>query len=212
MTYAIGRGVRVEVGVEGTSKTVTEVTEADPPVATSAAHGLAARSVGYFSVATGMPQLEGQAVRFSAVDSNTLTIEDLDTTSYGNFTAGTLIPIASWLVLSSATNYNKSGGEGNPQDITVLLDTTEQQLQGQLSAETVALTLRTETIASAALQAVRDAARNQGYLVFRITLPDGNVRIWRGQPSLPTESLDTNGIGQTTFSTTVKGLWLEGAA
>lgn len=213
MAYAIGRGVRLEIGTtEGVAKTVSAVTAAKPPVATSTAHGLLAKSVGYFSAAAGMPQLEGQAVRFSAVTTNDLTIEDLDATSYGTFTSGTLVPITAWATLAGATQYNKSGGEGNPQETTVLLDTKAQELQGLLSAEQVQITCRTETIASAALQKVREAAKSQGFLVFRVTLSDGNVRVWRGQPSLPTEDVAVNGIGNTSFSTTVKGFWVEGAA
>ena len=43
----IGRGVRVEVGkTEGSAKTVTAITLADPGVATSTAHGLTTKSVG----------------------------------------------------------------------------------------------------------------------------------------------------------------------
>lgn len=213
MTYAVGRGVRVEIGsVEGSAKTVTAVTAAKPPVATSTAHALAAKSLGYFSVATGMAPLEGQAVRFSAVTTNDLTIEDIDATSYGTFTAGTIIPITTFITLSEATDYQKGGGEGNPIDTTVLLDSIQQQVNGQLSAETVSFTARTPTISSAALQKIRETAKSQGYLVFRITLADGNVRFFRGQPSLPAESVSQGGVGQTTFSSTVKGFWCEGAA
>lgn len=213
MTYAIGRGVRVEIGTtEGAAKTVTAVTAAKPPVATSTAHGLAAKSLGYFSAATGMPQLEGQAVRFSAVTTNDLTIEDLDATSYGTFTAGTIVPITAWTTVSSVTDINKSGGEGNPLDTTVVLDTVGQQVNGTLSAEAVTFTARTETISSAAMQKIRETAKNQGYLVFRITLADNNVRFFRGQVSLPTEQVGVGAVGQTTFGATVKGFWCEGAA
>jgi hypothetical protein len=213
MTYAIGRGVRVEIGMtEGASKTVTAVTAAKPPVATSAAHGLLAKSLGYFSVANGMPRLEGQSVRFSAVTTNDLTLEDLDATTYGTYTGGTLIPIATWGTLGSTTDYNKAGGEANPLDVTVLLDEIQQQENGQLSAETVAFTLRTETISSTAMQKIREVARTNGYLVFRITMKDGNVRHFRGQPSLPNEQVGQGAVGVTNFSVTLKQLFLEGAA
>jgi hypothetical protein len=213
MTYVIGRGVRVEVGTtEGSAKTVSEVTAADPPVATSTAHGLTVKSIGYFATATGMPQLEGQAVRFSAVTTNDLTLEDLDTTNYGDFTAGTLVPITAWSTLTSSTGSNKSGGDANPLDITVLLDEINQSVQGPLSAELVTFSGRAETIAAGALQAVREAARSAGYLVFRITLKDGNVRYFRGQPALPTENIQQGQVASYDFAVTVKQLYLQGAA
>lgn len=213
MGYAIGRGVRVEIGsVEGSPKTVTAVTAAKPPVATSTAHGLLVKSLGYFATATGMPQLEGQACRFSAVTTNDFTLEDLDATGYGTFTAGSFVPITTWLTVSSVTDVNKSGGDGNPIETQVLLDTVAQQVNGMLSAESVSFTARTETISSAAMQKIRDTAKNQGYLVFRITLADNNVRFFRGQVSLPTEQIGVGAVGQTTFGATVKGFWCEGAA
>jgi len=205
MTYAIGRGVRVEIGLtEGAPKTVTEVTAAKPPVATSTAHGLLADSLAYFSSADGMPQLVGQAVRFSGVTANDLTIEDLDTTLYGDFTAGALVPISTYSTLVSATSFNKAGGEANPLDVTVLLDEINQNEAGPLSAETVTFGGRLETIGSTALQKIRETARVAGYLVFRVTLKDGNVRYFRGQPALPTEQLDQGQVGSYSFAVTVK--------
>ena len=213
MTYAIGRGVRVEIGTtEGAPKTVTAVTSAKPPVATSTAHGLTAKSIGYFSVATGMPQLEGQAVRFSAVTTNDLTLEDLDATGYGTFTAGSLVPITAWSTLTSATGSNKSGGEANPLDISVLLDEINQQVNGPLSAELVTFSGRSETIAAGALQKVRESGRDGSYLVFRVTLKDGNVRYFRGQPAIPTENIQQGQVASYDFAVTVKQLYLQGAA
>lgn len=213
MTYAIGRGVRVEVGnTEGSAKTVTAVTSANPPVATSTAHALLAKSVGYFSVATGMPQLEGQAVRFSAVDTNSLTLQDLDATNYGTFTAGTLIPITAWLTVANAVDYSIPEASASPLDTTVLLDDIGQQENGILGAQVATFTIRQQTISDTAMAKIRAAAKTGAYLVFRITLKDGSVRVFRGQPSLPGESLSQGQVGSGSFSVTIKGFVIEGAA
>lgn len=213
MTYAKGRGVRLEVAsTYGSDKTVSDVTAADPPVATSTSHGLLADSVGYFSVATGMPRLVGQACRLETVATNTFNLEDLDTTDYGDFTAGTFVPVSAWATVSNATDVNKTGGEGNPLDVSVLLDEIAQEETGLLSAETVSISCRLETVSNAAMAIVRAAAKEQDYCVFRLTYKDGSVRIWRGQPSLPTESVATGQVGTSNFTCTVKGLWIEGVA
>ena len=68
------------------------------------------------------------------------------------------------------------------------------------------------TISDAALAKVRQVARAAGYLVFRITLKDGNTRLFRGQPSLPGEDVQKGAIGTGTISVTVKGFVLRGAA
>lgn len=213
MTYAIGRGVRIEIGTtEGAPKTVTAVTAAKPPVATSAAHGLLVKSVGYFSAANGMPQLDGQAVRLSVVTTNDLTLEDLDAGGYGVFTGGTLVPVTAWTTLVPTTEYNKAGGAAEPLETTVLLDDIKQFVNGLLDGESVTFSGRAETLSSAGMQKVREVARANGYLVFRATLKDGNVRVFRGQPSLPSEQISQGAVGSNGFAVTVKGYVLEGAA
>lgn len=212
MTYIVGRGVRVEIGsVEGVPKTVTEVSEANPGVATSTAHGLAAKSAGYFSVATGMPQLEGQAIRLASVNANDFTFENLDTTTYGNFTAGSFVPVTSWLTLTPASEYNIGGGDADRLDVTTLLDDFKQEQLGQLAAQTVTFTMRAETINGQAMAKIEQVARAAGYLMFRITLKDGNVRVFRGQPSLPGEQVAASAVGTGQFTVTVKGFVIQGA-
>jgi hypothetical protein len=55
-----GRNVRVEVAtLFGTAKTVTAVSKANPGVASSAAHGLANASIGYFENVLGLGRTVG---------------------------------------------------------------------------------------------------------------------------------------------------------
>lgn len=213
MPALVGRGVRVEIGTtEGAAKTITAMTAAKPPVATSTAHGLAAKSLGYLQGVGGMVQLEGQAVRLSASTTNDFTLEDLDATGYPTFTAGTIVPITAWQTLGRATSYSIGGGAGNPLDDTVLLDDIVQNVNGYLASQTVSFNLNSETLSSVGMQSLRVAAKQSAYLVFRITLKDGNVRFFRGQPSLPGEDVQKGAIGTGSFSVTVKGFACEGAA
>jgi hypothetical protein len=214
MPSIVGRGVRVEIGsVEGTSVTVSAVTQADPGVATSTAHGLLTKSVGYFNGVSGMVNLEGQAVRLGTVASNTFGLEDIATTNYPAFTgtAG-FVPITTWATLARITGYDIGGGAANKLDDTVLLDDITQEINGLLAAQTVSFNLNSLTVSDAAMTRVRKAARDSAYLVFRVTLKDGSVRIFRGQPSLAGESVQRGAIGTGTFTVTVKGFITEGAA
>jgi hypothetical protein len=214
MTSIVGRGVRCEIGTtEGAAKTISAVTLANPGVATSTAHGLANKSLGYMSGVSGMVQLEGQAVRVANQASNTFELEDIETTDYGAFTGTcSFIPITAYATLGRITSYSKGGGEGDKLDDTVLLDDIKQELQGLLAAETVTFNLNPATISDTAMQLLRRTARKSGYLVFRITLKDGNVRFFRGQPSLPGEDVQKGQIGTGSFTVTMKGFVCEGAA
>ncbi|MCR5864651.1 phage tail protein [Aquincola sp. J276] len=214
MTTIVGRGVRVEVSkTEGTAKVVTAVSKAKPGVASSTAHALPAKSIGYFRGVEGMVQLEGQAARLAAVTSDNFTLEDINTTDYPDFTdQAEFVPITAWATLAKATSYGIGGGDAEKLDDTSLLDDIKQEVNGLLAAQSVSIGLNAETIASEAMAIIRDAARRSAYLVFRITLKDGNVRVFRGQPSLPGEEVQKGALGTGSLSVTIKGFVTEGAA
>jgi hypothetical protein len=214
MGNIIGRGVRIEVAQTlGTAIAVTAITKADPAVMTLAAgHGQAAKKVGYLNSVEGMVQLEGQAVRIASLATNDATLDDVDTTASADFTgAAEFIPVTAWATLAKATNYEIGGGEGDSIDTTVLLDDIKQEEQGQLAAQTVNIGVNSEDLATQAMQIIKKAARNQQFLVFRITLKTGAVRVFRGQPSLPGESVQKSALGTGSFSVKVKGFVTEGA-
>jgi hypothetical protein len=213
MTSIVGRGVRVEIGItEGAALTVSAITLASPAEATSAGHGLANKSVGYLNTMSGMVQLEGQAVRVANQATATFELEDIDTLQSAVFTAGDFIPVLTWATLGRITSYAIGGGEGEKLDDGVLLDDIKQEIQGLLAAQSVTFNLNSLTISDSAMTKLRQVARSAGYLVFRITLKDGAVRIFRGQPSLPGEDVQKGAIGTGSFAVTVRGFVTEGAA
>lgn len=209
----VGRGVRIEMGItEASPIAITAMTKADPAVATAAAHGLAAKSLGYLTGVGGMAQLEGQAVRLNPVAAGTFTLEDIDTTSYADWTAGSIVPVTAWATIGRATGYDTGQGGSDKLDNTVLLDDSTQEIQGLLSAQSVTVNTNALTLSDAATTKLRRIARAAGYAVFRITFKDGNVRFFRGQPSQPGESVQKGAIGTGTFTITVQGVIGEGAA
>lgn len=205
MTIPKGRNCRVEIAATyGTAKTVTAVTKAQPPVVTSATHGLTEGTIGYFETAEGMDEILGQAVSVDATAANTFNAEGLDSTSYGTFTAGTVVPVASWLTLSSATSYEIPEGSSEDLNRTTLLDRKTQEEAGLLAAQKVQLS-KFSDMQLPALALVRAAARNSGYITVRITLSNGERRVFRGQPGLPGESLSVGALATSGFGIKVIG-------
>jgi hypothetical protein len=214
MTTPIGRGVRVEIGMTyGSPITITGITNADPGVATATGHGLANKTVGFLSSVEGMVNLEGQAVRVASAATNTFALEDIRTSNMATF-AGTCLftPVATWGTLGRITGYSIGGGEAEKLDDTVLLDDIKQEISGLLAAQSVSFNLNSLSLSDTAMAFARKAARDAEFLVFRITLKSGDVRVFRGQPSLPGEDLQKGQIGTGSMSVTVKGVVLEGAA
>lgn len=213
----VGSGVRVEIGlVEGAAiATLTAVSLATPGVASfSSAHGLAFGSAGYFTNVTGMDPLDGQASRVDDTGSpsnTTFGLTDIDTSDFPAFTAGEFIPVTQWSTLSQSTQYQLGGGAAKTEDIGTLIDTREKLLSTQNAAETVTIDVRSLKEDNQAMAMIRQVARKLGYLVFRITLPTdagqsiGAQRLFRGQPSIPGESVQEAATGTGTLSVTIVG-------
>jgi hypothetical protein len=214
MTTAVGRNVKVEIGLTyAAAKTVTAVTLASPGVATSAAHALANGTVGYWTTTGGgMPQLDGQATRVYNQATNTFELQGLNTSSFSAYASGTFTPVATWGTLSESVGYSIGGGAADTLDDTRLSDVVKQEMVGLLASDSVQFDLLSQTVNSAVMQAIEDASISQGYLVFRVTLGDGAVRVFRGQPSRPGEALQRGQLATGSIQVKVKGFALRGAA
>lgn len=207
MTSIVGRGVKVEVAKTfGAAKVVTAVTQANPGVATSTAHALAVKTAGYLNSVEGMVNLEGQAGRVFGPATDTFSLEGMDTTSFPSFTGtAEFFPVTVWSTLAKATSYEIGGGAPEKLDDTALIDDIKQELAGLLASQTMTIGTNSETFNSEAMDIVENAALAQGYVLMRITLKDGSIRLCRGQPSLPGENVQRGQIGTGQFSLTVKG-------
>ena len=211
----IGAGVKVEVGLtESAAVTVDSISKSTTPVVTAQNHALANGSAAYFSSVVGMEQLDGQAVHVSTQGSpgdDDFTITDIDSTNYGAFVSGQVIGVASWATLLQSTTHNIGGGAGKTEDVGCLIDTTEKLITIKNAAETVTIDVRSLKEDNAAMAKIRRTARQLGYLVFRVTYPPsagqtvGAQRIYRGQPSIPGESVSQGATGTGQLSVTVKG-------
>lgn len=200
-----GRNVRIEVAATfAAAKTVTAITKATVGVVTSAAHAMVEGTIGFFDTIVGMDELLGQAASVDTTVTNNFNLEGIDTTNFGTFVSGTFTPVATWLTLSNSTSYEIGGGDATQLDATTLLDRIKQNLSGLLAAQTVQISGLSEP-QLAAIAVVRTAALNDGFATFRITFSNGERRVFRGQPSLPGESLGVDALATGGFSVTVKG-------
>lgn len=214
MTTAIGRNCKLELALTyATAKTVTAVTLASPGVATSATHAMTNGTVGYWvPTGGGMPQLDGQATRVYNQATNSFELQGLNTLLYSAWVTGTFVPVATWGTLSEVIGYSVGGGQADALDDTKLLDVVKQEVPGLLPADTLQVDLLSQTFNSTVMQLVEDASIAGTYMVGRITLQDGSVRVFRGIPSRPGESLARGQLATGSFQFKVKGFVLRGAA
>ena len=213
MSNVKGRGVRVEIAATyGTPVAVTAVTLASPGVATSTAHGQANNTVGYFSTVTGMVQLEDQACRVKNTAANTFELQGLNTSGYAAFLTGNFTPVATWQTLSESTSYSIGGGASEKLDVTTLLDIVRKEELGLLPVQSVSMNVIAQDTPSAAALLLEAAVQSQGKVTVRITLGNGAVRIFRGEPSTPGEDVQQGAVGTGSLEYAVKGFVLKLAA
>lgn len=213
MSNVKGRGVRVEIAATySTVKTVTAVTQASTAVATSSAHGLANDTVGYFDTVTGMAQLLNQACRVKNTAANNFDLQGLNTTNYSAFTAGTFKPVATWVTLAESTSYAIGGGSSDKLDATTLIDIVRKEELGLLPVQSVTMSVIAQDTPSAAMQVLESAVQTQGLVVVRITLGNGAVRIFTGEPGTAGEDVQQGAIGTGSLDFAAKGFVLKLAA
>lgn len=206
MSTQKGRNVRVEIAATyAAAITISAISKANPGVATSTAHALTNGMCGYFSGLTEMVELEGQAASVNAPATDTFALEGIDTTDYGTF-SGTaqFSPVATWVTLSTATGYQIAGGEADQIDKTTLLDKIKQMDVGMLSAQTINFDALSDP--QLAASALVDAAALSGTPILgRITFPNGERRLFRGNPSMPGESVAVSAMATGAFGVSAIG-------
>lgn len=205
MATQTGRNVRVEIAATyATAVPVTALTNASPGVATATAHAQVDGTIGYMDDVVGMEEIDGVAFSVSAPDTNTFALEEYDTTDLGTFVSGDFVPVATWALLSPATSIEISEASPELLDATRLIDRIKQQEIGNLNAQTVTVGGFSDP-RNAAVILVRNAALAGGYVVMRTTFPNGERRIFRGQASIPGESLAVSQKATGSMTFTVKG-------
>jgi hypothetical protein len=206
MTTIVGRDIRVECALTfDTGIAVASLTKASPGVATSTAHGLVDGEVGYFSVAAGMVELDQQAVLVDNKTDDTFELAGLATTSYSTWTAGTIVPAATWGTLTEAKVYTVGGGAAAQLDDTRLLDKKTRNLSGLLASQDLTIDIGNPKVMSAALAYLDAQARVGGFVLFKISdASDGTVlRVAFGQPSVPGENVGSGALATGQISVTV---------
>ncbi len=203
MTTIVGRNCKIEVALTFAAVAAfTAVTKANPGVATKSAHGIADGTVGYWSVAAGMVELDGQATMTGSAATNTLELEGLDTTQYSTFTAGDFYAAATWGLLDEAGGYSVGGGTSDQLDDSRLHLGKRRNVAGLNAAEDLNVNIKTPEVESAALSFLTAAARNGTNVLIKITKGTRIIRVAYGVPSTYGEQVDVGGLGTGSFSLT----------
>lgn len=146
MSITLATGTLVAIAsTYGASVNMTAITNASSAVATLAAgHGVVVGD--FLEVTSGWDRLNGRIVRVSAVSTNDITFEGINTTSTSRYPVGTgtgsIRRITAWTSISQITSgISVSGGDQNFADITTITDAVQKQIPTTRSPVQVTLPL-----------------------------------------------------------------------
>jgi hypothetical protein len=117
--------VQVKVGAtHATALTITAITKANPGVVTYTGTDPTNGDYVILPDTAGMVELKNRVFRVANVNGagNTFELEGENTTTYGTFTSGTAVPVATFQSMTTAQDINASGGDPEFADVTTIHD------------------------------------------------------------------------------------------
>lgn len=166
--------------------TVSAITNAKPPVATSAAHGLTNADI--VEIMSGWSGVGGRVARVAATDAGKFALEGLDTTDTKRFPAGggagSVRKVTAWMPISQVLNSASSGGEQQFYNYSFLEDIgDEQQIPTQRSARSIALTIADDDTLPQ-YPVLKAASDDREPRAIRFQLPSGALIYYRAYVSM----------------------------
>lgn len=176
MSITLATGTLVAIAsTYGSSVNMTAITNASSAVATLAAgHSVVVGD--FLEVTSGWDRLNGRIVRVSAVSTNDITFEGINTASTSRYPAGTgtgtIRRITAWTSISQITSgISVSGGDQNFADITTLTDAVQKQIPTTRSPVQVTLPLFDDP-SLAWYSVVQSAAESATATAIRMIFPN----------------------------------------
>ncbi len=170
ITLAVGTTVSI-ASTYGASKTMSAVSNANPAVATlEASHGVIVGDI--IHITSGWDLLNNRLARVSAVATNDVTLEGIDTSDTDLYPAGTgtgsVREITAWTEITQITrNINVSGGEQQYADTSTLKNRQDQRIPTSRSVVDVTLPIFDDpTLAHVAAIEAADAVETGGRFVY----------------------------------------------
>jgi hypothetical protein len=185
MAVSLPNGVILALATTyGSSIPMTTVSNANPAVVGSVAHGLANGAI--FAVTSGWAKLNDRVVRASGVAANNFNLEGMDTTSTAAYPAGTgtgsVRPVTAFTQISQILDLQTSGGDMQFTSYSFLEQDFETQLPTQASPQNMTITIADDQ-ALAGYIALKAAAEARDTRVLRLTLPNGSILLYNGYVS-----------------------------
>lgn len=189
-----GSSLQVSTGVSAT-KTITDVSETDPAVVSSTAHGLALGAVGRIAGVIGMTELNGNVYVVDNPDTNDFELAGVDAAAYNAYTSGGTFAPLTFSAFCELTGVDQQDGTTDEIEVTTICSTAKEFETGLSDSGT--LTLNYNYAPNEPVQAAFAAAKKLGTeIAVRVTFPNSGGTI-----------VMIGSVQQSSFSGAVSGVW-----
>lgn len=186
ITSAVGTTFAI-ASAYGSAKTMSAISNANPAVATLAAsHGVIVGDI--IEITSGWDRLNGRLARVSAVATNDVTLEGIDSSDTSNFPSGSgtgsVRVVSTWTQITQITSdFAVNGGGQQYADVTTLADRTQKRIPTVRDPIDITLPLFDDPALSwySAVNTVSEASTTAG---LRIVFPNSSRLLANGYWSL----------------------------
>jgi hypothetical protein len=205
MAVSLPNGVIIALATAyGVAKNITALTNGNPAVATSAAHGLTNGAL--VEVKSGWQKMNERILRVTDAAAGAFAFDGANTSSLVLFPAGTGVgsvrEITAFTQITQILEVSTSGGEMQFATYSFLENDFEAQIPTQASAQSLAMTIADDPTL-AGYKALQAAAETREVRALRVTFPNGSTILYNGYVSFNETPSMTKGevMGvQATFS------------
>ncbi|RMU65604.1 Phage tail protein [Pseudomonas syringae pv. syringae] len=208
MGFRLPNGATLQIAsAYGAAIQVTALSNANPAVATAAAHGLADGDI--IAVTSGWTRLNDRATRVSKSLSGTFALENINTTNLQPYPAGSgtgsVRKVTSFVEVPQITEVNTSGGDQQFLTFGFLADDDDRQMPTTKNPISMSFTVADDP--DLPYVAVVEAAdEDKQARVLRLNLPGGSSIVYNAYVSITT----TPTLGRNNLMSRVMTLSLAG--
>jgi hypothetical protein len=172
---AQGSTLQIATGTGG-AKTITAITQGNPCIVTSAAHGLARGDRVTFAAIAGMTNLNGLTQTVEYVTSNTFALYGVDSSAFGAYTSGGTATPVTFTAVSEVVSFSGFDGQASEIDVSDLNSVAKEFKLGLVDSGGFTFTMNT-LLSDAGQTAVRTSRDTSTSRQFKLTLPSGTPSV-----------------------------------
>lgn len=191
----------------GTAIPFSSLSNANPAVATAAAHGLAEGDI--IAVNSGWTRLDGRAVRVADIASETFALGGVNTVNVQQYPAGSGVgsarEVTSFTEISQITELNSTGGDQQFLTYGFLADDDDRQMPTTKNPITLSITVADDP-SKPYVDVCEAADDDKQPRVLRLNLPGGSSIVYNGYVSITsTPTMSRNNLMTRVISVALTG-------